>query len=208
MAPVVGDILQITDVQTFLGETLLNIYFYEMLTADGDLDYETIKVVFFNDIVERSRNLQSTFCNHVRVIIKNLTNELDIAEFPVDGNGVVTGQAAQSFTALSFRFIRSTALTRHGSKRIGGLAEASLDGNGTDSSLLTAITAYQDVVAAPIAMVSEVFPEFSAAPVIVGRIHEGLPNAGDLDLTKINPVSAVQFIRVTSQATRRAGRGI
>lgn len=204
----VGDILQISDFQSFLGNTLLNVFFYEVSAADVDLDYETVKVAFENAIVEPMSNIQSNFCEHVRIVIKNLTNELDIAEFPISVTGFHGGQASQSFVSYSIRLIRSTALTRHGSKRIGGLSEGTLDGNGVLSSELGTVTAFADLLAEPLVMESEVFPEFTAVPVIVGRFHIPAANAGEIDLSKINPVSAAQFIRVTSQATRRAGRGI
>jgi len=46
------------------------------------------------------------------------------------------------------------------------------------------------------------------APVIVGRTEIGTSGEYELDLGKINEIADVQFIRETSQTTRRAGRGI
>lgn len=208
MAVSVGDVLQITDTQVFLGESMLNVYFYEVMVATDVPDYSTVRIAFEDLIIEGMIPFQSAFCEHVRVTIKNLTNGLDIAEFPVEFDGAVSGEASQSFVSLSCRLVRSTALTRHGSKRIGGLSEGLLNGNGLATGAIESIQPFVDKLALPIEVDSEVFGQFEARPVIVGRFLQGESNAGELDLSKINPVASAQFIRLTTQATRRAGRGI
>jgi len=209
MAMTVGDILQITDVQDTLLQTALNVYFYRVESLETLADYDDVQGAFKLQIIDNCTPLQSSsWTAHTRIVIKNLTNAVDIAEFPYNLVGEVSGDAAPSFTALSFRLVRSTAITRHGSKRIGGITESMTVGNDLAAGVNTLTTALADAMAAPLVVDGTVDHDITLVPVIVGRIPQGEPNAGELDLSVINPVSSVQFIRVTTQTTRRAGRGI
>lgn len=207
MAVNVGDIIQFTDQQTLLNQQVLNVYDYRVVSADPDVTLEMISQGFELQVVNVVRELQCVALNHTTIVTKNLTNGVDIWEEPVNALGIIaTDQPLASFYACGFRLVRSSALTRHGGKRIGGIAEEQVVGN----SLTAPGLAIANMVA--VAMGAEVSAEGTIAdyvlePVIVGRIETGLPGAGGYDLSKINPVSSAQFIRVTTQTTRRAGRG-
>jgi len=208
MAPVVGDILQIIDRQVFSSEQILNVYFYRVVTLEPAATYLDIRQAFLNVVMPAVRAFQHVNLVHNGIIIKNLTNGLDLDEGPINLAGLGTaGEALPSLVALSFRLVRSTLLTRHGSKRIGGLAESQTSGNafvGAQANLDAAAAAF----AGDITVTGTVDHDVVLEPVIIGRHLSGSPNAGELDLTRINPVQAAQFIRVSSQVSRRAGRGM
>jgi len=208
MSMSVGDVIQIADVQTFLSQRLLNVYFYEVVSADPDATLENVAQSFELQVATEVAALQSNAVTHSQIQVKNLTNGIDIWEEPASIIGTATtGNNTPSFTALGFRLIRSTAVTRHGSKRIGGLVEEQINGNTIESAQMVTVAAVQAAMASNITAEGTT-ADFELRPVIVGRFPQGSPNAGELDLSVINPVSAVQYIRVTTQTTRRAGRGV
>lgn len=207
MAIQTSDIIQITDVQSFLGQLILNVYHYRVVSFDEGTDYSDFAQQFELLVAGVVADVQSASVNHNMVIVKNLTNGIDIWEEPADIDGATTGgDDLPSFVALSFRLVRSSGLTRHGAKRIGGLDEGTIAGNGISSSFADEVAAIEAALGSPL-MREGTMADFVLQPVIVGRFPEGHANAGQFDLSKVNDVSAAQFIRVSSQTTRRAGRG-
>lgn len=208
MAFQVDDVIQITDVQTFQSQLMLNVYHYRVVSFDAGTGYVDFAQAFELLIAGEIATVQTVDVNHSMVIVKNLTNEIDIWEEPADIDGVTAqGDNMPSFVALSFRLIRSSGLTRHGAKRIGGLDEGSISGNGIAAGLADEVAAIETALGSPL-MREGTSADFVLQPVIVGRYPSGGPNAGQFDLSKVNDVAAAQFIRVSSQTTRRAGRGV
>ncbi len=117
MAAQVGDILQLTDEQSYLGQQILNVWYYRVDVLGSAADYEDIADAFETNIILPMLQFQNTSLTHTRITIKNLTNELDIYEQPISQVGAVANDPLPSFMALSFRLVRSTAATRHGRKR-------------------------------------------------------------------------------------------
>lgn len=209
MALAVNDLIQITDVQTLYGQSVLNVYHYRMVALEPLVDYNDLDVAFDSIVLSVVETCQSGAVTHTRLIIQNLTNGLDIYEGIHSETGDRAANAASSILAYGFRLNRTTALTRHGHKRIAGVDEGDLVGNDPvalfkTSNLDLAATAF----AADIVRTGTVDHDLVAEPVIIGRFPQGHAQAGQLDLSKVNPVASAQFIRVTSQTTRRAGRGV
>ncbi len=207
MAATVGDILQFTDVQTYLNQQILNVYHFEVTVLGSAVDYQDMADAFQTQYVLEIQALQSNSLMHTSTIIKNLTNGLDIFEDPSSILGTDTATPGPSFAALQFRLLRATALTRHGAKRIGGLTEAIIDGNNINVAFTNPINDVATVMAAGVVVSASTDESFTLKPVIVGRYPAGDPNAGQLDLSKVNDVASAQFVRLTTQTTRRAGRG-
>lgn len=208
MAIVANDILQIEDHQTYLGQQVLNVYHYRVESFESAASYEDFadqwQVLVMSDII----NIQVTNVVHARTVVRNLTNGIDIYEQVISTTGTVSGDGLPSLVAASFRLVRTDATTRHGAKRIAGLAESQIAYNDPISA---AVAAFNNVAASMGDVVEQtgtVDHDFLLQPVIVGRT-ETAPGSGmyELDLTKINLVQSAQFIRISSQTTRRAGRG-
>lgn len=208
MALSVGDILQITDVQTYLDQQVLNVYFFQAEVVGSAITYQDVADYFQTQYVLEVAGAQNAALTHVRTVIKNLTNGLDIFEDPISVPGSDASDAAPSFVAVSVRLVRSTALTRHGAKRYSGISEQQFAGNSLTSGAQTVWDGVADVVGGPIVVDSAGDLDLTLAPVIVGRFPAGDPNAGELDLSKVNPVASGQVIRLSTQTTRRAGRGV
>lgn len=208
MAISVGDILMISDVQTYLEQQMLNVYFYRVLSADVDADLENVAQAFELQVATEVAVVQHEGVSHPWIIVRNLTDGISIWEEPTTIIGTNAGGSAEpSFTALGFRLNRSTAATRHGSKRIGGVPDSVIVGNGVASGTVTTLNDIATAMASNISIDAGAGVDFEAEPVIVGRVPIGQPNAGQLDLTTINPVASAQFVRPTTQNTRKLGRG-
>lgn len=208
MAIANGDILEIVDVQTYLGQQCLNVYNYEMVTRGPDTTYENITDSFQLMITTYIDAIQNPAVEHIRVVVRNLTNGLDIYEEPWSAFGAQVGATMPSFVAWSFRLVRSTLATRHGGKRIVGVTEDNTSGNQPIAGSLAALNAAATAMGSLLSRDAGDDADFTAMPVIVGTILEGEPNAGQPDLSRINPIQAGQFIRLSTQTTRREGRGI
>lgn len=208
MAIAVGDIIQISDVQSYLGQLILNVYFYRIVSFEAAVDLQVITNAWQTQAAGPIAGGQQAGLVHERTIAKNLSNGIDILEDVWGLAGSQSGEGLASFYALGFRLVRSTALTRHGSKRIAGIPEAFVNGNSlVNPAGTTYAAAVVGFIGADLVVSGTLDNDFVAEPVIVGRFPQGDPNAGELDLSKINPILNAQFIRVTTQTTRRAGRG-
>lgn len=207
MAIALNNILQFTAVQSFLGQQLLNVYHYEVSALSGTLTLEECAQAFEAQVIAEIIDLQSTSLQYTFVIAKDLTDGVDIWEEPVAYAGTdPTSALAPSFESIGFRLVRSTGITRHGSKRIGGLGDNTVSGNTIAAGVSAAVAAAETAMGAVVSVVGG-SGTGDLSPVIVGRYPIGHVDAGELDLSKINPVASVKAIRVTTQTTRRAGRG-
>ena len=207
MALAVNDIVQLTDVQTYLTQQVLNVYYWRVDSLEALTDLNDIAEVFSTYYIGAIDDIQSTGIVHTRAIVKNLTNGVDIHEEVYSIAGTATGDNLASFYASAFRLVRSNLTTRHGQKRIGGIPEGHVNGNAITAGIAAAYAAVATVLGSQFVRTGTVDHDFSLTPVIVGRIPTGSPGAGQLDLSIINPISSAQFIRVTTQTTRREGRG-
>lgn len=203
----VGDILQVSDYQVWYSQLVLNVYFYQMGTFESGVTYQVIADQWETQVRTPVRAIQMPGLTHTATVIKNLTNGVDIwEETDVATGSRSAGDNTPGFVALGFRLVRSSAITRHGSKRFAGIGEADMNGNnytfpaGTQAALETALKS-------PVAITGTMDNDFTMTPVIIGRVPSGEPHAGELDLSIINPIADAQYIRVTSQNTRKVGRG-
>lgn len=208
MALAVGDILQITDVQTLFGQTCLNVYFFELTELGSAVGYEDIATAFNSHIIQSAEVIQHDGLVHIGINIKNLSNGLDIYDLAINQPGNVAANGSTSYEALAFRLVRSTAATRHGAKRIGGIPDDAVINNNLAAAYTTNVNTLATRMGQPLEVDAGGDEDFIAIPVIVGRFPQGDPNAGELDLSVINPVSMGTFIRPSSQNSRKPGRGI
>lgn len=207
MAIVVGDILQITDVQTYLSQVCLNVYFYRVTLAQAQVEYDDVRSCFQSDMQASVLGFQADAVQHYQVAIRNLTNGIDVVEFATNSYGGNAGEGMPSFVAYGFRLYRTNASTRHGQKRFVGCMEAHIQNNAPVAGILATLTACATALKSKITYPGGATDQFEAEPVIVGRFPESHPDHGKLDLATINPVANATFVRVTSQTTRRVGRG-
>lgn len=208
MALAQGDVVQIVDNQSYLLQVVQNVYEYYAYEVTGTVTLEEIGEEWKTTILPPILGVQSDDILHDVLYMKNLSNGVDIWDETTNVSGaIVSTDQSPSFTAVGIQLLRSTALTRHGGKRIGGISDANIQGN---SLIGTALTNMPAMLAAMAAELNVVGASGSANlyPVIVGRFPQGSLNAGEMDLSKLNPIQGAQFKRITTQNSRKAGRGI
>lgn len=199
-----GDLIEIVDYQTYLGEAVLNVYYYLSQNANVvDSDYlESLSTAFTGGVLAAVTELQVEGLLHANRTIKNLSNGVD---FFVDTD-VVTGQIAAplatympSYVSAGFMLVRSNLNTRNGYKRFSGLTEGNVQGNDL-VSFGTSVDDIEDSLAQElITLLSDTF-----IPVIVKR---PIPAPGGADAIT-NPISSSAFRGIGTQNTRKPGRGI
>lgn len=129
-----GDLLQIIDKQVYLGEELMNVYYYRYSSAPavGNAIYEELLGDFRDNIVEAIVDVQVTALEHTELEIKNLSSGVEFAILPINLTGVIPAAEealAPSYVSINFRLLRDSLVTRNGSKRISGLTDLSIEGN-------------------------------------------------------------------------------
>lgn len=140
MAVNTGDLIQIIDNQTYLGEDLMNVYYYRWFSTPSvdNSVYIPLLESFETKVVDQVIKAQNEFVEHTTLSIRNLTNNLDYAELTVAKDGLLDVDPAntlQSYVTLGFQLIRDSLATRNGYKRISGLIESQVEGNTFVGSL-------------------------------------------------------------------------
>jgi len=212
MSLVVGNILQITLEGLVLAQQSLNVFFYQVSNVptppEGVSIYEYICERFDVVVAAKQQNLIPAEAQLTNIRVDNLTNGVDFFDYVISRTGVVAGDCAPSFNAYNFILRRTTLVTRNGSKRVGGVPENWTDGNSF-VGLTAALTDYGAAISSPL-VTADATPDPFAVPVIVGRSEyttsEG-KQAYQLDLTKINPIQSAAFTALSTQRSRKLGRG-
>jgi hypothetical protein len=202
MAVQVGHYLKLGMCQDYLAETVCNIFYYIVAVWTGNVTLEDVLDVVITDLVDEIKVMQSVALVYDHLRIDDLTNKVDFAERGVNIPGIRPGNGLPSYVAMNFTLNRASKLTRPGAKRIAGLVEDDVSGNNWSSGtgMLDPIGA---AMADPLAYVSG-GDEFSLLPVVIGR-----DTTGGYDFSRISYVtSATPKLVLTSQTTRRPGRGI
>lgn len=194
-----NQIYRLTDRQTLHGQECLNVYHYK--AGAGDSSSLDLIAAFINDVFPAIDDIQNIDLAHVRLDCVNLDTGLDYLEY-VHGTpwmGVVTGEAMPSFVAWGFRLTRADRQSRHGYKRIPGVSEGDINDGVATAPAAANLIGFAAVLAGTI-QASGGNCEYT--PVILKTT--GTP--ADPVYTDY-PIAGVQYVRVTSQVTRRVGRG-
>jgi hypothetical protein len=184
---------------------------YRVTEVGLTADLNEVAVKYRSKWQNTAQNMQSVLLTVEQVLVANLTNGIDIG---ADGGAVSAGQVGgdcmPSFVTWSFQQTRSTAITRHGHKLVGGIPETSVsNGVSTFSPLLFAD--WEECFVAPLATAGAVPPSenFSMEAVIVGRTLNPLPTPHyEIDLSKINPIQGLIYRGVSTANTRKIGSGV
>ena len=198
-----GDLLQITDKQEYLGEQMLNVYYYRYFSAPilDNSGYEPLVDQFVSFIIGSNVYVQVPRVEHLTVEIRNLSNGVDFFEKPVNQFGIFVGDEDEdlpSYVSLGWQLNRDSLVTRNGFKRLGGISDLVVDGNDYVGSM-TPIGAISDNFAYQLKIgLIDV-----AAPVIPKR-PLNVPMGTDYVYSS---VTSATFKGVGTQNTRKKGRG-
>lgn len=134
MAAGLGDLIQISDKQQYLGEDLLNVYYYRVTSLTGLTEpyLEAIGDWFVTNVITPVKAIQNPSLVHTLLEVRNLSNNIDFYEDPVNIPGTQpagAGVPLASWYTVNFKLIRESLVTRNGSKRFSGLNEGYANGN-------------------------------------------------------------------------------
>jgi hypothetical protein len=192
----IGDVYQLTDVQSLFGIEVLNVYYYKALTGGTTAG----KLAASFNLILRPEIIKCQVDNitHVNTVVLNLDDVTDFDDIPA--NPAVAGQqvdqSSPSFVTWTFKLNRSDRTVRNGRKAIAGVGETFTGGNGPTAGQLTIL----DAVAPFFAQVLVDGDGDEYQPVIYGK-PTGPPS--NLPLRVVDVASA-QFVRLSSQNSRKS----
>lgn len=219
IVPVLNDIFELTDKQTFQGQEVFNVYFYEV----GEIFVSTSATVaqvlaegFISQILPVISNPQSIQLTHSEISVRNLYDPADQFTVSIAVPGLTSApDVLPIFNAVGFQLSGETAAVKKGAKRLAGVPEsAQTDGVITDTSYITALGNVGTAIAQPV-QVGLILPSDVFFPVIVKRERSGvsgsytytLPSARGVGV-KTRIISALFNVLVSSQISRKIGVGI
>lgn len=196
----VGDFYLLYDLQTIQGQDITNVYtFQQVLTYSpvGINHADDLANQFIADWIPIIAALQSEQVNHTLVSCGAVGSFTDFSAVVSDVAGAVSGGCLPSFAAWGFKLQRTTRETRHGSKRLAGVAEAWQQNGVADTPAATAIADVEVLYGEYIEIGG--LPSF--APIIMG-FSEG-SDAPDI----ANIVKGGLYRGITTQKSRQPGHG-
>ena len=197
MTALPGDLIRCIDYQSYLGQTVLNVYYFQFdpVTGAGSTYLESMNAAFMSDVLPAILAVQADAVDHTHRDWFNMSNELDIFSDDSVVSGVLGGDELNSFTSLGFMLRRSDGATRNGYKRFAGLTEDRCHGN-----VYTFGTGEQAAIETALAL-----------PLTVGIIQYGHPVIVKRPIPKPatgyvkTDVADATFRGVGTQNTRKAG---
>lgn len=200
MAASLGDLIQLVDRQSYLGQEVLNVYYYRVVSIVGiEGDYlSEMETWFQENLLAPILDVQVDGLTHFERQWRNLSNGADLyidSESFVGALAVSSTAYTPSFVTASFMLVRETTVTRNGYKRIAGLSDVQVSGNTWTPNPLE-IAAIEEALAMDI----EVGAVLYAEPVIVKRPMPAVPIA----TYDYSSVGSAMFRRVGTQNTRKA----
>lgn len=203
MAAEFGDLLQLVDNQSYLGQQVLNVYYYRVTAALGIADpYLNLLNDYWEEhVLAPILAVQVDALTHNSREWRNLSNNTDLfsANEVIPGNVSVSDAVSMpSFASLGFLLRRESLVTRNGYKRFAGLPDDAVSGNAWTGSVPD-LTAIELALAADlnIGLLSV------AEPVIVKR-----PIAAPVASFDYSSIGSAQFRGIGTQNSRKAGRGV
>lgn len=159
----------VTHVQNFLGQEVLNTYFYERAVGTGasaDLASD------FNSVmIPHIQAVQSGVVTYKELFVANLGDLADFDEYILTSTGVVDAEPLPVFNALSFTYKPNTRAVRHGGKRIAGVPEnVETAGEILDTTYLAAMETLRNALAAPMVGLANTWN-----PILIKRVKTAIP---------------------------------
>lgn len=203
------DIFQIIDQQTFQGQKVLNVYFYQAGAGVGSgYDAEDVYTAWSNDVLPSIRAAQTSSITHSACTVQNLFNPSDKFVITTALNGTRANvNMTPTFLAVMFSLSQANGAIRNGRKAISGLdANDLVNGVITASAAVTALGNLATAMETVIGLGSDL----GLTPVVVKRILTGgvyrLPTT--LAEAVIGKVIDVVWNNLAShQDSRQIGRG-
>lgn len=197
-------IIQLIDLQrqANIVQDINNVYYYESDAEPNSNDnMQELNIEWIQTVLPAITLIQVDQIVHLEVSSLVVNGLYFATEALGSDDGQIVGTAKEPYIAWEFIYDRATRLTRNGYKRIAGVTEEATDQAGNvDPSVLANLNALGVVLEAPI-----VLSWATLTPVIYGRPTPPPPAGSGLP-ERVNNVTGVRFVRVTTQNTRKSWR--
>lgn len=193
------DLYRLIDRQTLQSQQVLNVYYYKQISAAGSS--ELLIAAFIEDVLPAIRAIQVDDLTHVRIDCENLTGVVDYVEETLTSNntGADNTEPMPTFVAWGFRLNRASRLSRHGYKRIAGPGEANVTSGVPAAGFLGTLNAAAAAIGADIG-------ELSGPSTYRPYIVRATGTAPSVTYTSFE-IGSVQLVGISSQVSRKLGRG-
>jgi hypothetical protein len=201
---VVGDrfLLTLRGESVTNAQAIQNVFAYELTAGAGScVDLNTVWVT---TVLISVQNITSTgfIINDISTV--NLDDPSDFDIHSIGSAGIKVGDQMPSFVAFEFEYQRATRAVNNGRKAFGLVAESTVSNGGADAGIITDLNILAGQLESPIISLA---PAATWTPRIFrrpGTYASGVtPPPGAMF-----PISGVQYRRVSTQNTRKTGRGI
>lgn len=199
----VGDKMVLTVIGQNLQNTqqIVNVFAYTNTTTAGSC--ADLITAWQSEIQDNYLGVLSNFYLLTQINAINLDNTLDFATVAAALNGTRSGQVMPSFVCWEFMYVRADRAAHNGRKSIGVVSEDDVT-NGTVTPSFAATVNGLATAMGAILTTGGSAPEFT--PAIWRRAgNYGTPPVAYPDT--FYPVASVVYRRVSSQNTRKTGRG-
>lgn len=191
----VGDIYRVKLRSSFFAQQILNVFYYQV--SSGSNIAEDLALAF-SDVAGDISGCQASALSYNDITVENLDNLADFNLTPFTSAGAISGEYLSPFVAWGFRYNRATRAVRNGSKRITGVPESLVQNGAATNAALDilepiAVSMGNDLTGASGAVYR---------PVIFHKDPEA--PAGGVGFV----VQDVVYVRLTTQNTRKIGRGV
>lgn len=183
-------------------QAIQNVFAYELTAGTGGSTlltsvFQTEIVLPLSGVLNDQTIIDDMYC-------VNLDDPTDFTTDIIGGTGTVTGEALPAFNCWEFEYIRTNRTVNNGRKAFALVAEGSQAGGFATPTTLTNLQALAALLAGDL----EDVPSGSVwTPRIFRR--PGIYTAGAvLPPGLFFPISSVVYRRISSQNTRKTGRGI
>lgn len=195
----VGDIYKATLKSLLKAQECENVFYFAVDTDPGSTSSATVVGGLVRDtFVPLLTAVQSDQLQYTEVQVQNIMQIGDFTTLAVTDTGAVSGDVMPTYVAFGFSYNRGLRLGNNGRKAFAGVPESSVvDGVVTDSGVLAAL--------------GDLASELGATHVLTGVTYRPIiyriPDPDHVNGTAF-PVGSVTYKRITTQNSRKVGRGI
>ncbi len=187
-------LFSITQRQTFLGQNIVNVFYYAHVDGTPDITLALLVSEFFAEVALEIIKIQAEGVEGVDLTGRREDGATEVVQDLTGVDGIRVGTEAPSFNAWGYIFNRSNIDVRNGGKRFAGVVEADTDGNGPAIGIVPDLDDLAVVLGAILTMSNG----SEARPVIFRR--GSLVDGSWIGTT----VASAAFRSLTSQTTRKA----
>lgn len=202
--PTAGDVFRITSCAELFDQQVCNVFYYLVAAWTGNVSLEDVIDEFIATVLDAVNDIQSSSLVYSNVALADAMTPSVAFEKPYTAAGAyATSPSLPSYAAFGFKLVRSTPVTRNGSKRFAGVCEDQVTGNDITSLPAGSQATIEAALAANLEVTGTVDGSATLIPVIV-RFSPLDP----YQVVEANPITEAQMkVAVTTQNSRKVGHG-